>query len=81
MRLALFFNRLTGTIPLEIGNMTALQVLDLNTNSLEGELPGTITSLRNLQYLALFDNYFNGTIPPDLGKGLSLTCYDRFGLY
>lgn len=43
--------------------MTALHVLNVIANHLEGKLPATATSLSNLQYIALFDNNFSVTIP------------------
>ena len=33
-------NRLTGTVPEDIKDITGLTVLDLTFNQLEGELPG-----------------------------------------
>uniref|UniRef100_J3LQS9 non-specific serine/threonine protein kinase n=1 Tax=Oryza brachyantha TaxID=4533 RepID=J3LQS9_ORYBR len=53
---------------MEIGNLTALQELDLRNNHLEGELPATISSLQSLSYLALGTNRLIGALPPDFGR-------------
>ena len=44
-------NNLTGTLPTELGKLTALETLSLHENSLTGQLP---TSLANLQVLGNF---------------------------
>lgn len=66
-RLSLPSNNLSGAIPAQIGNLTALQVLDLNNNRLEGAIPA---ELANLSALA---DPGNG---PAGGDGLSLD-YNR----
>lgn len=57
----------SGLVPLEVGSMSALQILDLNDNQLEGELPATISSLKDLYDLDFSNNKFIGTIP-DIGS-------------
>lgn len=42
---------ITGSIPPELGSMTALQELDLSTNYLTGTIPPQLGNLRNLQSL------------------------------
>jgi hypothetical protein len=44
-------NKLVGTLPASIGNMSELTILNLNTNSLSGPVPESIALLRNLTYL------------------------------
>ncbi|KAJ1416639.1 Protein kinase-like domain superfamily [Sesbania bispinosa] len=63
-----FFNKLSGTIPMDIGNLTSLQVFDVNNNNLDGELPETIAQLTALTYFSVFTNNFSGSIPRDFGK-------------
>ncbi|KAL0437341.1 UNVERIFIED_CONTAM: MDIS1-interacting receptor like kinase [Sesamum radiatum] len=73
-------NRFTGEVPpeiglltdLRIGDLTSLQVLDINTNQLSGVLPESITSVV----------CFSGKLPPALCNGFSLdhftVDYNRF---
>lgn len=54
----------TGTLPLEIGKLTALQELFLQGNELSGSIPDAIgQSCRQLRILSLSDNRWTGTIP------------------
>ncbi|VAH83215.1 unnamed protein product [Triticum turgidum subsp. durum] len=66
--LSLTRNNLTGSIPLEIGNMTELQSMGSEGNYLDGQLPGTISHLRKLKELFLFGNLLSGHIVPGLGN-------------
>jgi len=59
-------NKLTGTIPPEIGQLKALQVLNLGSNRLHGEIPQSACNLTRLQELDLSSNHLVGTIPPAL---------------
>ncbi|CAA6662526.1 unnamed protein product [Spirodela intermedia] len=52
--------------------MTALQTIDLDTNQLSGEIPTSITKLKDLSLLYLYSNNFSGSLPPDLGKNALL---------
>jgi Leucine-rich repeat (LRR) protein len=59
IRLNLSGNNLKGSIPREIGKMTALQTLDLSNNNLEGPVPQEINSITSLQTLDLSMNNLN----------------------
>ncbi|OMO49692.1 hypothetical protein CCACVL1_30840 [Corchorus capsularis] len=74
----LFNNKLNGTIPPEVGKMTSLKSLDVNTNQLEGEIPDTISNLTNLEAILLFANRFSGSIPRDFGKNSPGLLYVNF---
>jgi hypothetical protein len=67
-KLVLGFNQLSGSIPDAIGNLAALQRLDLGYNQLENSIPGAIGNLVNLQYLDLGFNKLGGFIPPEIGN-------------
>ena len=61
--LILWSNNLNGTLPVEIGNLAKLTMLDLqvslldelprNSNKLSGAIPSSISNLTNLTHLAL----------------------------
>ncbi|KAK9291057.1 hypothetical protein L1049_009242 [Liquidambar formosana] len=55
-------NHFTGTIPQNIGDLTALKDLNLNSNELVGLIPDSLASM-NLDNLDLNNNQFMGPIP------------------
>ena len=61
-------NRLTGTIPTELGNLSSLTELGLSHNRLDGTIPSKLGGLSNLVTLDLSGNLLTGTIPPGLGN-------------
>ncbi|KAM0848170.1 hypothetical protein ACQ4PT_054561 [Festuca glaucescens] len=66
--LTLSWNKISGTIPLEIGNLTDLSMLYLDGNLFVGPIPSTLGQLRNLVVLSLSQNNFSGDIPPSIGS-------------
>ncbi len=71
--LHLELNRLKGTIPPELGNLTRLENLNLQNNDLTGAIPPELGDLVSLEWLSLSENYsLSGTIPPELGNLASL---------
>ncbi|XVF18543.1 hypothetical protein REPUB_Repub11eG0031500 [Reevesia pubescens] len=63
------FSRLKGNVPIEIGNLTSLQKLNLQNNFLKGVIPSTIRHLTSLILLDLSSNKFTGrlpTLPPSM---------------
>jgi len=67
-------NSLSGTLPLEVGNLKNLGKLDFSSNMISGEIPISIGECQSLEYLNISGNLFQGTIPVSLGnlKGLSV---------
>ena len=61
-------NWLRGKIPLELGKLTGLTVLDLSYNQLSGWIPPELASLSSLGSLDLGVNRLNGEIPSELGS-------------
>jgi hypothetical protein len=64
---------LSGEIPSEIGNLTNLTVLNLQSNQLTGEIPSWIGNLTNLTQLYLYSNLLTGEIPPEIGSLTNLS--------
>ena len=65
----LYANKLAGSIPSSIGNITNLKILGLgNNNTITGNIPVEISNLTNLTVLDLFNNQLTGTIPSQLGN-------------
>ena len=71
----LYDNRLTGTIPPELGNLSGLASLDLSNNQLTGPIPPELGKLSDLTVLYLFSNQLTA-IPSELGNLASLTWLD-----
>jgi Leucine-rich repeat (LRR) protein len=72
-RLDLQSNRLSGSLPAALGNLSALTYLQLNSNQLAGIIPSTLGNLTNLDTLSMGGNTLSGSIPSSLGNLLNLT--------
>ena len=59
-------NQLSGTIPPELGNLTGLYELDLDTNQLTGTMPSQLGNLTGLYVLDLSKNQLAGPMPLSL---------------
>ncbi|KAI5082247.1 hypothetical protein GOP47_0001990 [Adiantum capillus-veneris] len=74
IKLELPSQSIRGSLPLQIGDLTNLQTLDLSYNgNLTGTLPLELFQLANLEELFLQNCGLFGTIPNDLGKLAKLT--------
>lgn len=71
---------LEGSLPLEIGNLTNLEYLNLKSNyNLSGSIPTSIGELVNLTTLYVRGN-LSGSIPPEIGnltQLITLSFYDN----
>ncbi|XP_057990719.1 putative receptor-like protein kinase At3g47110 [Hevea brasiliensis] len=61
-------NKFYGEIPLEVGRLFRLRILDLSNNTLGGEIPLKITYSSELKVLNLTRNRLEGKIPAELGS-------------
>ncbi|KAK6263810.1 hypothetical protein SCA6_019244 [Theobroma cacao] len=75
-RLELQENRIFGSIPPEIGNLSSLSMLNLTSNLLNGAISEEFSQLSRLEQLVLSHNFFNITIPVELEKLLHLGLLD-----
>ena len=69
-------NQLTGPIPPELGDLSALETLILSGNLLTGPIPPELDNLSELVWLHLESNRLTGEIPPELGRLSNLTRLD-----
>jgi len=66
--LVLYGNRLRGSIPSELGNLTSLRSLVIDTNDLSGTIPPELGNLTNLAQLRLYNNNLTGQIPSEVAN-------------
>ena len=72
--------RLSGTIPAEIGALSALRCLRLHSNKLSGSIPPTIGALTSLDSLLLSSNPLSGVVTSTLSNLTNLECLWLFGI-
>ncbi|CAA0213931.1 unnamed protein product [Arabidopsis thaliana] len=56
-------NNLTGSIPVEVGQLKVLHILELLGNNFSGSIPDELSNLTNLERLDLSNNNLSGSIP------------------
>ena len=64
---------ISGAIPTELGDLTALTSLDISYNQLSGAIPTQIGTLTALTSLDLSSNQLTGAIPTQIGSLMGLT--------
>ncbi|XP_057498318.1 probable LRR receptor-like serine/threonine-protein kinase At3g47570 [Actinidia eriantha] len=75
--LAVAENKISGSIPPDIGNLVSLNILGLYGNQLTGSIPTSIGRLHKLQLVAFGGNKLSGEIPSSIGN---LTLLNKLGL-
>ena len=68
-RLWLCNNDLSGLIPVELGALSLLTILNLSGNELAGRVPEELGQLYALEHLYLNDNALENHLPEALGTG------------
>ncbi len=81
IKLDLQSNNVKGRIPQAIGDLTALENLNLSFDSIVGRLPSSFSNLTKLQYLDLGNSYLSGTFPQELTSLNNLTVLNINGNY
>ncbi|KAI9083481.1 hypothetical protein K1719_034423 [Acacia pycnantha] len=66
--LSLAGNRITGSIPTQLGEIATMKDLVLEDNQFGGPLPHSLGNLSNLRRIRLSANNFTGTIPETYGN-------------
>ena len=74
--LRLAYNRLSGSIPTELRELSQLRFLDLSANDLSGSIPTGLADLGHLESLSLRANRLTGDIPTELGRLSELRVLD-----
>ena len=74
-KLDLSNNNLTGSLPIEIGNLDQLVGLEIDENQLIGPLPSQIGNFTELTRLWLGANKLSGSIPSEIGKLVKLRSF------
>ncbi|KAL5995095.1 hypothetical protein ACLOJK_025153 [Asimina triloba] len=69
-------NHLSGQIPDEIGACSSLKSLDMSFNDIYGDIPFSISKLKQLESLSLQGNKLSGPIPPVIGLMQALAVLD-----
>nr|XP_027126994.1 probable leucine-rich repeat receptor-like serine/threonine-protein kinase At3g14840 isoform X1 [Coffea arabica] len=68
-------NRISGTIPKELGNISTLANLTLDFNQLSGTIPPELGNLSRLQKLTLTSNNWTGELPRTLANLTALKIF------
>ncbi|MES2731915.1 MAG: leucine-rich repeat domain-containing protein, partial [Bacteroidota bacterium] len=61
-------NQLIGSLPVSLGNLSALTSLNLEWNKLSGSIPASLGNLTALNFLYMYGNELSGNIPATLGN-------------
>jgi hypothetical protein len=74
----LYSNTMKGTIPADLGLLTALTYFDVDNNALTGTLPASIGQWTALTYVDVGDNALTGTLPASIGQWTAMTSFNVY---
>lgn len=69
-----------GTLPTELGLLTAMTELKIYQNSVYGTLPSELGQLTMISKFIFSDNALTGTIPSELGRLTLISANNQFDL-
>ncbi|KAG5235288.1 LRR receptor serine/threonine-protein kinase [Salix suchowensis] len=69
-------NYFSGSLPIEIGKLINLSILDISLNMLSGEIPSSLGGCVSLQGLYMNSNFFHGFIPSSLSSLRGVLLFD-----
>ncbi|KAK9907158.1 hypothetical protein M0R45_002403 [Rubus argutus] len=73
VKISLGGNRLTGSIPMDLANISTLKSFVIDFNSFSGVLPPKLGDLPNIEEMFLTSNNFTGELPETFAKLITLT--------
>ncbi|KAL3504938.1 hypothetical protein ACH5RR_034779 [Cinchona calisaya] len=79
--LDLSVNQLTGEIPSQLGELTALLSLNLSFNFLTGHIPKSFSTMEKIESLDLSHNNLVGSIPPEIVQLYFISTFNVVQLY
>ncbi|PIA33873.1 hypothetical protein AQUCO_03900016v1 [Aquilegia coerulea] len=68
INISLLGNRLTGTLPIELANITTLKSFTLEYNQVSGVLPPELGNMVSIERILISSNNFTGPLPETLVK-------------
>ncbi|KAK1290685.1 putative leucine-rich repeat receptor-like protein kinase [Acorus calamus] len=74
--LFLFENKISGSIPQEIGTLQYLTSIELYSNNLTGLIPSSFGNLTSLMELRLFRNQMSGPLPQEMANITHMSIFD-----
>eukprot|EP01018_Ginkgo_biloba_P023837 Gb_27192 [translate_table: standard] len=72
---------ISGPVPSQITNLSALRFLNMSNNIFNGSLPANIWKLKNLEHLDVYDNNFTGPLPIEITQLMKLRYLNLEGNY
>jgi len=72
LNIATVFNKLTGSIPTEIGKCYSMSTFAVTGNKLTGPIPSEIGNMKNIERLMLTNNTISGTIPNEIKRARTM---------
>ena len=74
--LSIFDNWIASTLSSKIGQLKSLEVLDLETNFLTGQIPDELFQVTSLKEIWMYGNMLTGQISPNFSKMTNLNVLD-----